>query len=413
MALIARLPAGTLTRDAPEGYYGLATDAYLSGQFALKLAPDPRVLALPNPRAATEADGVVRDLTIYDGRYYFYWGVAPIVTVFAPVHLLTGRWATEGFACVLLALVAGAAFSALLVRAARRTVTSTGLLEPAVTAVAAAGVVLGGGAAVWLAEPGTYQVAEMSGVAWLALMVLFADIARDAARPVPWVAAASLAAGMVVASRPSMALGTLALAVAAWPLRRRSGAVTAAVVPAAVVGVLLAWMNWARFGSPLEFGEGYVAMTVGDTHEFVQFSARYVPEGIRAYFLSVPALSSTAPWVRVGWRESVGVAILPFSWLVAGFLRGRADRIAAPAAVVAVGVTVPLLFFFRHWSRYETEFLVWYTLLAALGLIAWAAEVPAARRGRLLWAAVACVAINAWLLSAVVVETVTRGPAPT
>src|SRR5580658_4352592 len=60
----------------PSDYYGLATDALLSGQTALKLEPRPELKALSNPYAGSLNQPYrAIDLSYFKGRYYFYWGL--------------------------------------------------------------------------------------------------------------------------------------------------------------------------------------------------------------------------------------------------------------------------------------------------------------------------------------------------
>ncbi len=68
-------------------------------------------------------------------------------------------------------------------------------------------------------------------------------------------------AGLVVGARPVYLPGLAVLllpAVLTWREGGRWGReFWAATVPAGLVGLGLAWYNYARFGSPLEFGQTY------------------------------------------------------------------------------------------------------------------------------------------------------------
>src|SRR5690242_17012939 len=59
-------------RDKP-GYYDYLGRAFAGGHLSLPLQPKPELLALPDPwDPARNGPFMVRDLALYDGRYYLY-----------------------------------------------------------------------------------------------------------------------------------------------------------------------------------------------------------------------------------------------------------------------------------------------------------------------------------------------------
>lgn len=60
-------------------YYDLMATAFRHGQLALETQPDPALLALEDPYEPDNREGipVLWDATLYEGRYYLYWGPAP------------------------------------------------------------------------------------------------------------------------------------------------------------------------------------------------------------------------------------------------------------------------------------------------------------------------------------------------
>ena len=74
-------------------YYRLF-DALRHGQFALRIDPDPALVALDNPydisaRNAAHAK-YLWDCAYYNGHYYCYFGVGPVLFVMFPVYFLSG-----------------------------------------------------------------------------------------------------------------------------------------------------------------------------------------------------------------------------------------------------------------------------------------------------------------------------------
>ncbi len=70
----------------------MVADAIAHGQTSLLVGPRPELLALPNPYdPAQNARYRMQDVSLYKGRYYVYFGVAPVVALFLPYRLLTGE----------------------------------------------------------------------------------------------------------------------------------------------------------------------------------------------------------------------------------------------------------------------------------------------------------------------------------
>ena len=98
-------------------------DAFFKGQLYLDFAPDQRILALENPydpaaRAETGA-WYPWDRALFDGKYYSYFGIAPLLTVYFPYFALTGVLPAPQTVCFLLAAVGAVAVALLVLRLAR------------------------------------------------------------------------------------------------------------------------------------------------------------------------------------------------------------------------------------------------------------------------------------------------------
>lgn len=417
IALAKVTPSGTFFTRTAQDYYGWQTDAYLSGQLHLKIAPPAAMLALENPWSTANAPYYIRDLALYDGRYFVYSGIAPILTVMAPIRVVTGWFATEVFASIVLALVGCLATLAFLSELRAQSAWAGPRLIGALTVLM---TMVGNGALCWLAETGNTQLAAISGWAYQALMLWAGMRAVRSAHPTRWLAAASVAFGLSVASRPSLLFAGAALIPFGWAVWRNAAApkpttaVAAAVLgPAAIIGAGLAWLNAVRFGSPWDFGIRFTLTHWGDTRDFVFFDASFVLPNLRAYLFSAPTVTRAWPFVEVGWREPVGALFLPYLAGVLGLRKWwrtsapeSVARVAMAAAMVLfVGNAGPLLVWIVHWSRYWLDLLVPATLLASMGWLAISDQAPvvAARRWGLV--ALSAAVINVLMIAAVFFET--------
>ena len=72
-------------------------DAFLKGQIHLDIKPSAELLALENPYSPDNRAGVdfVYDRAFYDGKYYSYFGIAPILVFYYPYYLIMGNLPTD------------------------------------------------------------------------------------------------------------------------------------------------------------------------------------------------------------------------------------------------------------------------------------------------------------------------------
>lgn len=287
-------------------YYNLLVDGFQSGQLAMKATPHPDLLALPPQERPGKAPYLL-DASLYEGRYYLYFGVVPAALLYWPYTELTGHDLPEGVAVQVLAVLA-LVFGIAWWREVRRRFFPD--LAPIWEFLAV--LALGFCTAVppALRHPMFYEVAILSGWACGALM-LWASMraARDPRSWSPWVLVAGIAYGLAVGSRANLApAGLLALlagmAALAWQ-RESTGRARAtrwlrlaslAGVGAAAIGAGLAAYNYARFGSIVEFGHSY---QLG--HNPVQmFRLTNLAHNFDLYYLTPPQLRAYFPFVAPG-----------------------------------------------------------------------------------------------------------------
>jgi hypothetical protein len=92
-------PSGQWGFHEPNGYYPLQTAGFRSGHLYAAIEPNPELLALPDPYdPVANAPFRVHDMSLYDGHYYLYFGVTPVLIFFWPIAALTGWYVLEPIA---------------------------------------------------------------------------------------------------------------------------------------------------------------------------------------------------------------------------------------------------------------------------------------------------------------------------
>jgi len=131
----------------------------------------------------------------------------------------------------------------------------------------------------------------------------------------PWVG--GILFGLAVGCRPSVLLAGPALAVLYW---RFGGprAFVSLVVGAVSIGLCLAWYNWARFGSPTEFGYDLITGPNGekvlDEPWYSQGieSPFYIARGLYTMFLRGFEFDEAFPWLKPSWAGTSVLLTMPF-----------------------------------------------------------------------------------------------------
>lgn len=396
-------------RTAETAYYNRLVDGFRAGQLSLKMEAPPGLAALKDPydpeanaefRGASFVDANrLHDLSYYQGKLYLYFGVTPALLLFWPYAALTGHYLEHAQAVTIFISVGFLAGVWLLRSARQRYFPQTSGL-----AVAAGAVALGltSGIPVMLNRPDVWEVPIACGFAltMLTLVALWRTL-HEPRRQVWALAAASAAYGLAVASRPSLLFGAVILLVPvfrAWSGRRdpanRTGdwrrLLPAAVVPIGCIGLGLAYYNYQRFGSPVEFGQTF--QLAGERQDINHFGLGYLWFNLRAYFLAWGGWNGSFPYLLQPELPPLpaghGAVEMPFALLthapfalfalavpLAWKNRDGDDGPDLRAGIATIAGTflssaLVMGLFYGTCLRYETEFAPALVLLAGVGVLA-------------------------------------------
>ena len=263
--------------------YEKLADSFLEGHLYFDVEVDPALLELENPydRAARQEAGIENrqwndmwDHAYYNGHYYMYFGVVPVVTLFLPYRVLTGSSLTTYHATQLYAGFFIVGLFLLFAYLSRKffpklPMAAYLLLSTAISVMS-----------IWYCVdyPALYCTAIMSAMCMMLWSLYFFVRAvfdeEITKKTFIFAALGSLLGALAFGCRPTIALGNLMvipLLITFIRSRRLTGkqwGLTAlCALPYAAVAAGLMWYNYARFGNPFEFGQSY-QMTVADQSQY-------------------------------------------------------------------------------------------------------------------------------------------------
>jgi len=302
--------------------------ALKDGTVVIAEEPDAALIAKENPydTSALLAEGIPfkMDYAYYDGHYYAYFGIVPELLFYLPYHLITGRdlqnyMVIFALYCGLLIGVFGSLWE-LVHRFAKKvpflvylmTAVSISLMPHYVFVVA---------------RPDIYNVPVMAGNAFIWLgAYCWLRTGSGCCRPkcrALWYGLGAFFVAAVMGCRPQMILyGIVLFAVLLLPdiwknrknWKQYSKEILAFCVPVLIVGIVVFWYNYARFGSGLSFGASY-SLTSNDMNNR-GFNFSRILYGLYAFILQPPVINAEYPFLQSAELECsyMGKHICEFSY---------------------------------------------------------------------------------------------------
>ncbi len=291
-------------------------DAFEHGQVSLLDEPNEKLLGLNNPYDWSERSmaGVSYkwDHLLFEGKYYSYYGIAPVVLLFLPYHLITGYYFPSNFAILLFGVV-GIVFLTLLFlefvkRYGKR--ISVGVLCCSLFIMQ-----MSSGVFYNFMRGNFYEIAQSAGFMFVCMgfyFLLRSGVASEEKTRLVPLCLSSVCLALAVLSRPTLALycvcAVLFILIGFFKMRSQSresgekmkaGAVVAffaaALVPYLVLGGAQAIYNYARFGSFLDFGIQY-SLTINDFTRS-QYHTDFVMIGLFNFLVAFPIVRPTFPFI--------------------------------------------------------------------------------------------------------------------
>lgn len=255
-------------------------DAFLKGQVHLDIDVSKELAALSNPYDPASRNGIsfAWDHLFFEGKYYSYYGVAPVLMVFLPFKFITGLYFQDAYA-VLLFTIIGLVFMTLSYEGFLKQMQKKREIPLFLKYTLFLLLALGCGASFQVVRPNFYEVSTSS--AFMCMMISLFHIfksgiifeRKDNKLFYLHLAFSSVWLGLAVLSRATFALYALAHVgiLIYYFVKNRNGMdkksialyCVSSLAPYLVFGSIQCVYNYVRFHSIFDFGIQY-SLTIAD-----------------------------------------------------------------------------------------------------------------------------------------------------
>ncbi len=395
-------------------------DAFRAGQVHLLDEPSKELLAMENPYdwSARSQLGVSAkwDHLLFEGKYYSYYGIAPVLLLFLPYTALTGYYFPTAEAVLLFGAI-GLVFLVLLflefAEIFGKRIPNCMLISTLLVLLVSCGV--------WynFVYDNFYEIAQASGFCFTAAgfyFLLRSRVIGEGKIKYRHIVLSTMCLSWAVLCRPTLALYCFVVCIflgfgyikhrqatidtlgAETSKAARKAVLTRATVKYlfaaltcfVVIGGIQMWYNYARFGSVLDFGIQY-SLTINDFTRS-QYHTDFVMIGMYNFLVAFPQVQPTFPYVLsnfsklsvngyyyVANQNAVGILWRALPSL--GYLgvvpawksMTKKERLMALCLGLTTCVIAPLIIIFSIWEsgygvRYCCDF-AWQIILGGAGLL--------------------------------------------
>lgn len=291
--------------------YQKLAEAFKEGSSALLETPAASLQALENPydsayrdeTVAAQGESYAWDTAYYQGKYYVYFGVVPALLFYFPYYLLTGTHIANYIVVFIVSVLFMFGLLGVLQESAKKWFMG---LSFGMWLLTAELTILGSGILYLVKRPDFYNIPVLTGLAFGLLgLACFFKAQRENEISLNWLGFGVLLTALVAGCRPQLMLFAAIPVIlfrkqlfskAFYGSSTGKKAVVAVLLPLVVVGGLLMYYNYSRFGSVLDFGANY-NLTTNDMR-FRGWVWGRIPLGMFVYFLQPMRFTAEFPFAQ-------------------------------------------------------------------------------------------------------------------
>lgn len=356
-------------------------DSMLKGRWDMVLEPPAELAELENvyDRSLRDGSGISYywDRAYYEGKYYVYFGIAPILLFYYPFYFLSGGYMpTTNMACIFFGILAVYfMYQAVLTFLKKFTYRINFLV---LCSILSSGLFVSGIA--YLCNYSCFYVLPPVCSTCLLFLCLWAGMkgcqSKKTIKQCLWLFVCGISFILCFEARMPKAVSALILAPSflyllfrkRYSIKRKAACVFSFMVPVILGLVGVMWRNYIRFDSVFEFGSSY-QLTLSDIHANKVTWKLFVP-ALFQFFLQPFSLRETFPFLdfSIYNMKNYGKYMCQ---------EGTLGLFGYPILALGIGATVFLLWNMRKkekvcsLSKYRVRSLTMFLGLLFLVLVAW------------------------------------------
>lgn len=301
-------------------------DAFEAGTAVLNTEVSEGLLNIENPyddsqraeaQDAGQLSGYMWDHLLYDGKYYSYYGIGPVLLLFLPYHMITGYYFPSVWAVWLFSAGGIMFLTAFYLNFMKRFfahIRSSLILSGLAMIQFVTGIYF------CLPVTNFYEIAQASGFFFVtggAYFLITSNVIGDGKISNWRICLSSVFLSFGVLCRPTLAVYCIAALffIGAGFVKNKKlssdnkkksriniSYMLCSMIPFVVIGLVQMIYNYVRFGSFFDFGIQY-SLTINDFTN-AEFHTKFTVIGFFNYLLKMPEFSTQFPFVHTGWADT-------------------------------------------------------------------------------------------------------------
>ena len=294
--------------------YQQLAESFLDGRLYLEQEPPEYLAEMENPydygartaRKNESGESYYWDAAYFEGKYYVYFGVVPVLLTYMPYRLVMGVDMPNVLAIRIFTVFFVVGAFLLIAEILKRYFKYKRI--PFLSYILLSVIFVNASGAVFIAKrPDFYSIPIMSALAFTVFGLYFWLLSlKEPGRVNGFVAAAgSLCMALVAGCRPQLLVVSAFAFLFFWgavfkdrSLFSKKGALStfAICLPYVLVAAGIMWYNFARFGSPFDFGANYNLTTNDMTGR--GYRVERVGLSLFTFFFQPPNFTATFPFIK-------------------------------------------------------------------------------------------------------------------
>ena len=294
--------------------YQELTESFLDGKLYLEKEPPEYLAEMENPYDYSErveqknehGKSYYWDAAYFEGKYYVYFGVVPVLLTYLPFRLITGEAMPNVYAIRFFTVFFVIGSFLLIAEIIKKYFKYKKI--PFLSYILTSLIFVNAAGGVFIAKrPDFYSVPIMSALAFTVFGLYFWLLSlRKEGKVNVWLATlGSLCMALVAGCRPQLLVVSAFIFLFYWnsvfkdrTLFSKKGAFNTFMIclPYFLVAAGITWYNYARFGSPFDFGANYNLTTNDMTGR--GYRVERVGLSLFTYFFQLPNITAAFPFIK-------------------------------------------------------------------------------------------------------------------